>query len=736
MAPQQRRTARTRSKEFTLEIPLDASQVKDFKPEQDLKVVIQAQDGSVTSRPASLGAKAQGSISVGFAKQPGRLRVVIGPAQATDEELLNSQTIGLDVPSRIWLKGREVTLAPIRISSYYWYWWLRWCQTYTIRGQVVCADGSPVPGAQVCAYDVDWWFFWSSTQLVGCATTDINGAFELDFRWCCGWWPWWWWRYRSWQLDDILLERVGSVLERDPRLRLKRTTNQPSLEVFSDILGPEHGGLKRGLEAADVKNLDQIRHQLLEKLPQAPELERLRIWPWYPWWPWWDCTPDIIFKVTQDCRVPGAVIVDEGVGDTRWNVSDPLEVTLVANDQACCRRPDCDDPPCEDGECLVIVNVCGDAIDDIGGNLGAPAAPEGYLYPGAVAPGSADYNGDRPYGGAVNVYKNSGDMLGVDYYEVEFFDGVSWSPVPPGAAVSFSREWLFYDTGTDTWSSGSQPFPFATMTGHTVVESREHFENTGPYSDWWPGGFRFWTTNEFLLFPLDSSKFADGTYHFRVVGWELGAGGDLENPQVIPLCGSGDDNELVLTLDNRVIDGPGHDPSHNCGPIHTCTLEPDTHFLGVRIDGQPVDPCDTVDAAAGLLEIDFKAHDPDGHLALYSLQATFGLNEVVNLLDPALGAVVTPLVPGTSVGPTYGQALGQGALAPSWSGGDYTLTIPAANAFPRPCCYQLELRAWKRTVVGCSHGYEHRNLSEYTLGVGVCPPNGTRGEGLVRAARM
>ena len=33
-----------------------------------------------------------------------------------------------------------------------------------------------------------------------------------------------------------------------------------------------------------------------------------------------------------------------------------------------------------------------------------------------------------------------------------------------------------------------------------------------------------------------------------------------------------------------------------------------------------------------------------------------------------------------------------------------------------------DIKAWKRTVVSCDHGYPHRNRSEYTLGVGVCPP--------------
>jgi hypothetical protein len=81
---------------------------------------------------------------------------------------------------------------------------------------------------------------------------------------------------------------------------------------------------------------------------------------------------------------------------------------------------------------------------------------------------------------------------------------------------------------------------------------------------------------------------------------------------------------------------------------------------------------------------------------------------------------VTPLIAGTQEGPTYAAALGQGAVRPHWYGGRYRLTIPdAATAFPDPCCYQLELRAYKRTIVNCG-STDHRNLTEYSLGVGIC----------------
>jgi len=58
-----------------------------------------------------------------------------------------------------------------------------------------------------------------------------------------------------------------------------------------------------------------------------------------------------------------------------------------------------------------------------------------------------------------------------------------------------------------------------------------------------------------------------------------------------------------------VIDAIGHPADHNCGGVHTCTPEPDTAMLAVPIGGQRVEVCDTVDAASGMLEIDFLVTD-------------------------------------------------------------------------------------------------------------------------------
>ncbi len=588
---------------YALEVPLDASGVPEFKPDQPVKVLVQSTNAS-QSQAVQLNEKGQGTAKFEFPAPPGSIRILVGPYNATDEELIGLQTLSVDVSSRLLVEG-NAKIPAIVITPYYWWWWRIWCREFVIRGRVICADGSPVPGARVCAFDVDWWFIWSSTQQVGCAFTDVHGTFEIRFRWCCGWWPWWWWRQRVWELNAHLAEQVGAVVKRAPDVRLSSTlSHQPSLSVFGDTLAQSGVPTNRALAPENVSQLDRVRSSVLASMPAAPELERLRIWPWWPWYPWWDCAPDIIFQVTQDCVKPGTVIVDETIANTRWDIPTSLNVTLIANQDACCRRV-CPEPPCIDGECLVITQICNAPINEVGGNLGAPASPAGYLYPGAVAPGTPAYNGDRPFAGGVTVEKNAGALLNVDYYEIEQFDGGIWVPLPGGGAQDFSRRYMhmlapFFPT-TDV------PFNFVTISGRNVVESKEHWEANSGLGVW---GFNYiWLLNEFLVVPLDSTKFADGAHQFRVVGWQI-AGGNLVNRRVLPICGTKQDNGLVLFFDNRVITALGHPVSHNCGGVHVCTTEPDTHISQVRINGQPVAPCGTVDAAAGQPRSRFPGNRP------------------------------------------------------------------------------------------------------------------------------
>ena len=95
-----------------------------------------------------------------------------------------------------------------------------------------------MPGAQVCAYDVDWFLWWRSTQLVSCSMTDANGEFTMKFRWCCGWWPWWWWRLREWVLDVGILERITKALPPELKIRpIPLPDPTPDLRFVEPLLG-------------------------------------------------------------------------------------------------------------------------------------------------------------------------------------------------------------------------------------------------------------------------------------------------------------------------------------------------------------------------------------------------------------------------------------------------------------------------------------------------------------------
>lgn len=713
---------------YKIDLPLDATGIEDFKPDQAIKVVAQDRKGNYQSVSTRLDARGNGVASLAFEQNPGPLNLAIGPEDASNEELFALQTIRVDVPLNRG-QEREIKLSPVRISPFYWFWWRRWCRKITLRGRVLCPDGSPVPGAKVCAFDVDWWWWWLSKQQVGCDTTDANGAFEISFRWCCGWWPIWWWQRRHWSLEPILAGKILPILHREPNLpRLPSPSPQPDLALFQRLVSTELAKQPLPNLAANPAAIAGLRESLLQRLPASLDLERLRIWPWWPWQPWWDCSPDIIFRVTQNCTGQERVILEENFGDARWDISSPLDVTLTASKEACCIHH-CQDPrDCPEGNCLVITHACSIQVNSIGGNPGAPAGPAGY-----VSPGLASSAGDRPFAGLVPVSGVFGDAANVGYYELEWRPAGpgAWNSMPPAAAQGFDRWYWGPKLGGGPIGFHAVPFPVQPLAGRNVIESREHFEANNDPLSW--GLTRFWTSNRDLLMTwATENNFGDGTYELRVKAWDLVAVNTLANERILPLCDTEKANGLILTLDNRPTPGPGSGhvppgtPGHPCGPgtIHACTLEPDTDFVAVRVNGGLVNACSQVNASnGGTLEIDFFANDSDGHLAYFTLLATYGENLAVDLLGcgtlAALGGAPVPAA--AQVGPDYGAALGQGATAPIWRGGALRLSIPDLRcAFPETCCYQLELRAYKRTIVNCDGGFSaHSNLSTYTFGVVV-----------------
>ena len=113
--------------EFLLEVPIDASQVSDFKPDRAVKVVAYSKQGEAQERSVKLNAEGKGTVTFGFQQAPGSLQVALGPETASATDLQHLQTISVSVPASSWRKAKQVKLPAIPISSYYWWWWWRWC---------------------------------------------------------------------------------------------------------------------------------------------------------------------------------------------------------------------------------------------------------------------------------------------------------------------------------------------------------------------------------------------------------------------------------------------------------------------------------------------------------------------------------------------------------------------------------------------------------------------------------
>ncbi|MCB0712557.1 MAG: carboxypeptidase regulatory-like domain-containing protein [Ignavibacteriae bacterium] len=734
------------TKGFKLEVPLDASGIEDRKGGEVVQVFAITAGGQKQSQSVKLDTKGSGKATFSFEEDPGQVKVLLGPETASVETIEGLQTVSRTVSTRGLADRGLLTIGAIIIPRFYWHWWLRWCRTFTIRGRVVCPDGNPVPGAKVCASDVDLFWWWSSSQQVGCDTTDADGTFEIKFRWCCGWWPWWWWRIRQWRYEPYIHKLILPELKE--RISFKDFPPGPEpqfdgLERFVSELHdlPEEQFVSTPFSLAttrsavspgdspasiDARRIAALGDKLKLKIAEPAALRGLYLWPWHHWHPWNDCRPDINFRVTQICGGVEKTIVQEGIFDTRWNIPTTLEdVTLIANDDACCIPGNPDIPQ---GNCMVISRVCSDIVNTIGGNPGAPPAPQGYKNPATIST-----NGDRPYGGVIPISGLFGNTASVDYYEFERYNPLTllWEALPSVTAGGFSRPyWEPAGGGGGQWSSAA--FPFSVISGRNVIESREHYEANNAPGTW--GSTRFWGGNwDLLMRWLTEGNIADATYRLRVVGYDL-VGGALTNRRVLKLCNTQDDNEVIIRVDNRITGpGSGHPTSAShpagAGTVHTETLEPDTDILSVKIihaDNTQTDlaACGKIKInATDKVQIDFFAHDPDGHLAYYSLQATYGENLVRNLLSYGtpvpLPAGSAPVPAAAQVGPNYGAARLQGAVAPHWNGGALRLEINAIDAFPQTCCYQIELRAYKRTIVNCNGNYPHRNLSEYSFMVEV-----------------
>src|SRR6478752_1311099 len=108
---------------YKLTIPLDASGIPDFKPEQAVRVVAEDAKGKIYEQVVKLDAKGMGSATLTFDAAPGPLHVMAGPESASAKDLKNLQTLTVDVAATQWVKN-ELAITPIVIPPFYWSWWL------------------------------------------------------------------------------------------------------------------------------------------------------------------------------------------------------------------------------------------------------------------------------------------------------------------------------------------------------------------------------------------------------------------------------------------------------------------------------------------------------------------------------------------------------------------------------------------------------------------------------------
>jgi hypothetical protein len=685
-------------------VPIDASQIASAEREgQRLRVAVQTVEG-VRSQIVSVGAdRTEVTLDVDPARA---ISVAIGPADATDDDMFHLQTLTAQVSPRQWVEKGSLTIAPFVLTPWWWRFWLRWCRNFVIEGRLVCAGTKPVPGAEVRAYDVDFFWWWSSHMQVGpTAITDANGHFTIKFRWCCGWWPWWWWALRHWRLEPLLIEKIQPVLGLNPRLRVRPPDAVPSLEIVNPSPRTKAGPI-------DPSQLAKVRDKLLSQLPHVPELERLKLWPWWDWHPWLDCTPDIIFRATQNCGGAGTkLIVNEHLFQTRWDIPTQLDVTLTANDQACC-LPHTDPEPA--GDCALLTGVCGDPGITVT-NIGAPAVPpsglEGYAYPG---------DRDRPFAEIVDISGQFGTSAQAAFYEIEYSphgaSPATWNPVPPSALLDFQRG---YFDATQPWPHQwfypvFQAKPYG---ARYLYESRHHYEMVNAPPNWgsaMTGRTWFYNVNTLASIQTKDNPL-DGTMDFRIVGYQTLADGktpDVANPHPLPGCGgNAQNNLLVLTIDNRVVGTP------TAGNVHVNTAEPDCGITGVTLAGAAVESCGTHKVEQGKpLVVDFFVSDPDGHLDHYDLVLKYDQGSYKNLLDLIAYPGTLTSTPANQQGPDYAQAVTgpQTAARPKWFGGAMKLTIDnAAPVFPKTCCYLIELTVWKRNIANCHAPAGADDLSYY-----------------------
>jgi hypothetical protein len=709
-------------------VPVSAQNVpEEERKRSQVRIAVKA-GGTVLSEVVSI---ASGGGEARFnVEGNSSVTVAIGPEAASAADLFNKATATTVISARTLAANPNYKAPAIIITEPIWRIWLLWCRSFTISGYVYGADNNPVPSAAVSAFNVDWFWWWSSTSQVGAtAVTDPTGYFSITFEWCCGWLPWYWWELRDWRLDPVLIEKINPVLALNPQLRISPPSVRPVLgftELNPQLLPPARFGARDAFNpqpdppgrsggrivstpvALSPSTLPALRTKLLGSLPMVPEFERICLWPWCDWWPWLDCSPNIIFEVTQSCGGLSNIILQETIWQARRDIPTSLSVNLYADEDACTIPPQSGQP---EGDCFLFTAACGINAEDVAitCDTTVPSPPGGASVLAGLAYTAS--TADRPFTGEVFISGQFGTAAQADYYAITYrplqpcpnpASAPGFVPVPPAALSAFQR----------TYFDATQPYPFqwfnptfapTTMPVSgggtaTVFESRQYYEAITNPGDWGDVMFgRSWTANiDGIGWIETAGYFADGQYEFQIVGYTVSADGTTLT-LVGPLAGCGepgpgglnDNNDFALFVANPIM---GTDTY----PVATISN------LVFTVSGvsQALPACGILTVPSGstldAMVIAFTASDAEGFLDEYDLTLQWSTNAPVTL-----GGTFTALTPGAQIGTTYADAVTQGATRPYWSGGQYQLNVDLVPLQLTSCAYSLQLNVYKRNIVSC-----------------------------------
>ena len=723
-------------------------EIKEVNPDLEIKIsiirdciVLQSQVFQLTKNQREI------KYSLSFENEyqkPMGVRLLVSP-DVPDKQVNVMESHSQWVPAKEFAKESTAKVQLILPEKLY-LTWLNFCRTYTIKGRVICRRwvwspiqhrfticDAPVRGAIVNAYDVDRFLWLYFKDKVGSAFTDVNGNFEIKFKWCC----WWWfpWIIDRWQIDPNILKKIKELFAQVQfPFPIPLPDPAPDFNFFQRLvagINQTNSQMNALSEELSSSNFTSLSEQLVKILPSSPELEKLKIWPWYPLS---DCKPDIVFNVTQDCGDGDQTIYSELNSQTRWDIDTVLDgVTLIANENACCGSFCCNDPSDED--CLVFEGVGCD-----GGGVGYPidlieqdtASPLlGFAKPGTE---------DRPFGGIIQLAAVFGDGSNVDYYKVQrrriYPSSTGWEDLHEDEVGSFNR---FHYRGFPP--NKKEVVKLLPVAGEQVLRTISRYREENPDVDTAVDPIN----SEFLVKWITATSSAplsgliDGVYEFRVIGYEYDQTNDqLINQQIMAVCPApGQDvdpaahSTFRLRLDNR-------NAIYSASSVHIDTDEPGCDFPNINAviinegntNQKSVDSCGIARVSEGdTISIYFNASDIDGHLDEYFLTAHWDESDVFNVISA--GTLEAQTSSDSLVGPHYNNTFSDPTQMsyrtahsinrPFWYGGNYKVTVTVGatilgnthKAFETCCAFLLRLRVWKRTTNGC--GRIHLNTCEFSF---------------------